>query len=488
VTAESISTTRTNEGESEGIKTMPIMTINFLEFASGQQLPVLPSLTVPFTPGAGLGSITAPPNVSVPDPTKPNGPGIPWSFGFWNINGSLAKTPTAPLPEPGTDFTASAWYFGGGPGLHQDLVSAWAFSLSQNKLLSGDTPIGTVNPPGAQIDANHVSTHDSPVQIVALDSIGGAGAFVSWLPLGGTASGATFTAAQHDDDNPIGFYRIRVPRPITQHYDPLDTVTVYVRDFDGNLWLEHAGANGKFGQIHPPREPVDGNVSFFSAVDATNIYVLGSDGKLWLEHAGANGKFGEVPPPREPVRANVASFSVVDVDEVYVLGSDGNLWLEHGPFGTVPPKREPVDTNVTDFTALDAATVYVRVQDPPTVPPSLIKQFSLFLDTGPFKTPPTRGPQVDDNVQSASPLDAATVYVQGEDSNLWLEHGPFGTVPPHREPVDASVFSCVAMDAVTAYVLDSVGNLWLEHAGPNGKFGQIHPPRELVDTNLLPPA
>jgi hypothetical protein len=106
------------------------------------------------------------------------------------------------------------------------------------------------------------------------------------------------------------------------------------------------------------------------------------------------------------------------------------------------PPREQVDANVSDFTAPDATPVYVKVQDPG--PPSLVPQFSLFRDAGPFNsTPPTRGPQVDDNVASASPLDAATVYVLGEDDgNLWLEHGPFGTVPPKREQVEATRVSC----------------------------------------------
>jgi hypothetical protein len=42
------------------------------------------------------------------------------------------------------------------------------------------------------------------------------------------------------------------------------------------------------------------------------------------------------------------------------------------------------------------------------------------------------------------------------------------------------------MDAAAAYVLGTDGNLWLEHAGPDGKFGQIPPPREQVDADLLP--
>ena len=124
---------------------------------------------------------------------------------------------------------------------------------------------------------------------------------------------------------------------------------MYVLGSDGNLWLE-TSVHGKFGQVPPPREQVDGDVILFEPLDPNTAYVLGLDGNLWLEHS-VHGKFGQVPPPRERVDENVLWFKAIDGNTVYVLGSDGKLWLEHsvhGKFGQVPPPREQVDGNVAD--------------------------------------------------------------------------------------------------------------------------------------------
>src|SRR5580700_10848057 len=90
-----------------------------------------------------------------------------------------------------------------------------------------------------------------------------------------------------------------------QAFEPLSAYEIYVLGSNGNLWLEHSGANGLFGQVPPPRQQVDGNVAAFYPLNANNIYVLGIDANLWLEHNGANRLFGQVPPPRQQVDGNV---------------------------------------------------------------------------------------------------------------------------------------------------------------------------------------
>jgi len=168
---------------------------------------------------------------------------------------------------------------------------------------------------------------------------------------------------------------------------------IFVLGSDGNLWLE----NGPFGQVPPPRVPVDGNVDLckaFYALDQNTVYVCGSDGNLWLEY----GPFGQVPLPpcngqssscRVQVDGSVAWFWPVNdytgLEQILVLGQDGKLWLEYEPFGQVPPPRVQIDANVAAF--------------------------GPGLWGGDIS--PTSG----------------DVLVVGDDLNLWDEVGPFGQVP-----------------------------------------------------------
>ena len=175
---------------------MPTLRINFLEFPSGQQLSVLPSVTIPFFPDVGLGNVTAQARVT-PNPD--------WRFGFWNINCSLSLGPAAVLPEPWNDFTASAWYFEESSLLHAPWAGVTAFSLNQNSVLTGVDPIASVTPASAQIGPNEVQTGGGPVTIEAVESIGGAGQFISWLPAS-LATGKALTVPKDGWANAIAFY------------------------------------------------------------------------------------------------------------------------------------------------------------------------------------------------------------------------------------------------------------------------------------------
>ena len=187
---------------------MPTITIDFLQFPSGSPVPGLPSFTIPFAPGPGHGNAVA--AASVPGAIT----GTSWAFEFWDVNGTLITTADAPLPGPDTDYTASAWYVLQGPGgTPVPQVATSVFSLDQNKVLAGETPIGSVSVAGAWLGppSTTVATdkgNGGPVTIVAAGSISGAaGKFVSWLSPGTKVMGNALTAP-FDSDIPlaIAFY------------------------------------------------------------------------------------------------------------------------------------------------------------------------------------------------------------------------------------------------------------------------------------------
>ncbi len=53
------------------------------------------------------------------------------------------------------------------------------------------------------------------------------------------------------------------------------------------------------------------NKNTFQGLSDTEVVVLGTDGNLWMEHAGSNGKFGAVPPPREQIDGNAIAFQAL---------------------------------------------------------------------------------------------------------------------------------------------------------------------------------
>jgi hypothetical protein len=133
----------------------------------------------------------------------------------------------------------------------------------------------------------------------------------------------------------------------------VDSSTVFVVDFNNNLWLEI----GPFGlEIPPPRVPVDGNVDYFVAIHRDEVYVVGLDGNLWLERA----PFGVVPLPacsqtslqgcRQLIASNVLGF-----EYLFPLGGLFVLYNELWQLGTPNVK---IDENVQYFWPLSSEQTF----------------------------------------------------------------------------------------------------------------------------------
>ncbi|MCX7921662.1 MAG: hypothetical protein N3B21_06565 [Clostridia bacterium] len=102
-------------------------------------------------------------------------PNQSYQFLFWNINGSIIKTPmivNQPVPE--YNFTATAWYYLVGEGQSQPHITTYAFSADEDKVLES-TPIEKVIPDNDQVWPNKgsvVYTSSSSVKIDPLDKKG----------------------------------------------------------------------------------------------------------------------------------------------------------------------------------------------------------------------------------------------------------------------------------------------------------------------------
>jgi hypothetical protein len=203
---------------------MPTVTINFLQFPSGLPVPGLPSLSIPFTPSPGHGNATA--DKSVPGVV----PNTSWTFEFWDVNGALVTSLTAPLPQPDADYMASAWYVFGGPGGHPvPHVVTSVFALDQHKVLAGKTPIASVSVAGAWSGppSNTVATdkgNGAPVTIGAADPLSGAGKFVSWLSPGATVAQNPLTALTAPFDSDIEVAIAFYTDPCTKIEKEIDAV------------------------------------------------------------------------------------------------------------------------------------------------------------------------------------------------------------------------------------------------------------------------
>lgn len=80
------------------------------------------------------------------------------------------------------------------------------------------------------------------------------------------------------------------------------------------------------------------------------------------------------------------------------------------------------------------------------------------------------------------PLSSAEAFVLSTDGSLWHEGGPWGQVPPPRNQVDGNVLSFCALSGNEAYVEGTDSKLWHE----TGPWGHVPPPRQQVDASVWP--
>jgi len=294
-------------------------------------------------------------------------------------------------------------------------------------------------------------------------------------------------------------------------FQALSTTTIDVLGSDGKLWRERTGANGKFGQVPPPRDSLfnadlSGRVGNF--VDSpSGPWLMTERGFLWNggQGVGFTGFVYDAQPlPNSNdvafLRSNgqllalrgwphgktiglgfdVGAFQVLSANAVLGLQRDGRLWLTQGPIATGGSLvQDTIDNNVQSFWALSTTTVAVLGRDR--------KLWLELASAGRFTHVPPSRYLIDENVTTFQPLDTQTVAVLGTDGKLWLEHFPFGHVPPVRELVDASVLAFQAISKTEFAVLGTDRKLWLEHAGSNGRFGQVPPKREQIDSAVAFP-
>ena len=178
---------------------MTDIALSYLVFPSGPEVPSLSALQVHGT----LSSILAPPQIP-PLPAAPS-----YVFGFWVIDGVLSTNPIASFPDTGTSYTAIAWYFTP-EGLPQPLLTTWLFSLDDNAVVAGKTPIGSVTPPGAwNGTSTTVPTNAGELTVTAKNLVLGAGGFSSWMVLEPSqVTGAMFTVPANADMQAIAFYSL----------------------------------------------------------------------------------------------------------------------------------------------------------------------------------------------------------------------------------------------------------------------------------------
>jgi hypothetical protein len=186
------------------------VTIKYRIFPGGGNL--LPSEVV-------TGSVTDTAKASLPG-TKP---GVTYQFLFWNVDGDLnTNRKMSYTPPSGQPNFATAWYLkesGGGPACTTCAVGTWAFSLTDDKVMTGVTPIGSVSPSGLWTSPStsaSTMTSSPNVTVTARSSISPpypAATFQSWLELVNTPiSGSSFTVPAKTDAEAIGFYK-SPPRP-----------------------------------------------------------------------------------------------------------------------------------------------------------------------------------------------------------------------------------------------------------------------------------
>jgi hypothetical protein len=197
------------------------MTLSYLWFPTagttvpaGTSVPCLGSTTVPNVMPGTTSTNMAPMKVYCDVAGQPMPVGF--TFLFWNAAAVLEPNLSAPCtaPSDNSNFSCTAWYVEdvGGPAT---LVTTYAFSLNQNQVLAGQTPIATVTPTSAQTSPTMASTAMSAVQILAKTQIGGFGRWKSWVQFGGNVmiAGSTISAPLKGGGQAIAFYGVPVPDP-----------------------------------------------------------------------------------------------------------------------------------------------------------------------------------------------------------------------------------------------------------------------------------
>jgi hypothetical protein len=230
------------------------MTLSFLVFPAGTPVPNMPSATIPGIQAGAAASVTAPAQVF----QQGAAPGF--TFRFWNAAAAVMTTPTATCTAPtdNSNFSCSAWYFEdvGGP---KALVTTYAFSLNQNQVLAGKTPIAAVTPAGAWTGppSTTVPTTTSAVTITAAALIGGFGRFNSWRQFGnGTIAGDTLSVPLMGGSQAIAFYGVPVPDPCAairaqrDNLNPSDfpTIQAYIAAF-ASLTAQLVACERVFGEL-----------------------------------------------------------------------------------------------------------------------------------------------------------------------------------------------------------------------------------------------
>jgi len=165
-----------------GVMTTSAFPANLVEFTETAELFPSGEIISPTT----IGPLQIPCGEPVPLSAKPI---PPYTFSFWNFGGVIFTQSQISPPAPCTDFSAVAWYLGGGLGKTYQHVVTYAFSATDNKVLTPTpitTPVTSVAPAGlwtpGQSDPNVVSTdtNSNNVTINAFSSLQSYGSFASW--------------------------------------------------------------------------------------------------------------------------------------------------------------------------------------------------------------------------------------------------------------------------------------------------------------------
>jgi hypothetical protein len=208
------------------------MTVSYQVFPTGSipigtEVPCLPSWNVNGLPPNSTATIPAPGTVPPPpqggNPVVQclvNGTMVGYTFEFWDAAGTLetGATATCTAPSDGSNFSCTAYYVEDVGG-SAPIVTTYVFSLNQDKVIPGQTPIASVSGAPWTPPSTTVNVGNSPVTIFANRVIGGFGRFVSWLPFG-AAKGTTYnnqllslTVPANGGAQAIAFYGIPVPDP-----------------------------------------------------------------------------------------------------------------------------------------------------------------------------------------------------------------------------------------------------------------------------------